>query len=312
MAFITLRDALEETMAGWQKALPEPWRPVFKGVKLDSKSVPTWLKHQPWVPIFPVFRNQSTGEVFQASPEPEKGTNLIGIPKVAHTFRALLVPPDEVKVVVVGQDPYPDITDATGQSFEQGSIEDWVKDSHRVAGSLKPILQTAAAAATGDDKRYRVQWEGWDALASDIADRKVRVASPDKIFQAYQKQGVLWLNTTLTISHFRVTPKGKSSGFQEAHAAYWKPFVSRLFEHIVGRGPENPVVFALFGSWAKAFKPDIQEAAEAAGNTGAVTFVETDHPVTKPFIERKRNPLSEINEKLKALGEKPINWLPSK
>lgn len=320
---ITLRDALEETMKGWQKALPEPWRPIFKSTTLDAKSIPLWLKHQPWVPIFPVFRNQATGEIFQAAPIPKpdrdkgiKSPNLVGLPYFAHTFRALLVPPDEVKVVVVGQDPYPDIKDATGQSFEQGSINDWVKDSHNVAGSLKPILQTAAAADRNDDKRYRVPWKGWTALASDIAAKKFKVAAPDQIFPAYQKQGILWLNTTLSISHFRVYPKGKPDssgnppGYQEAHASYWKPFVSQLFDHIVSRGEDKPVVFALFGTWAKKFKPAIKAAAEAAGNVKAVKFVETGHPVTKPFIERKKNPFVEINEKLAQLGEKTIKWLP--
>ncbi len=169
--------------------MPEPWRAVFGDVQLDSKAIPLWLKHLPWVPIFPVFKHQETGDIFQASPTPKKGSNLVGLPGVAHTFRALLVPPQSVKVVVVGQDPYPDITDATGQSFEQGSIEDWVDDAHRVAGSLKPILQTAAAAVLGDE-RYRVQWKGWNELADNIAKKKVKLAPPRKLFPAYQKQGI--------------------------------------------------------------------------------------------------------------------------
>ena len=114
---ISLREALEETMKGWRKALPEPWRPVFKNIALDASGVPLKWKHEPWIPIFPVFKSQIDGSIVQASGQ--KG-NLIGVPRDAHTFRALLVPPDKVRVVIVGQDPYPDIADATGQSFEQG------------------------------------------------------------------------------------------------------------------------------------------------------------------------------------------------
>ena len=39
------------------------------------------------------------------------------LPDRKSVFRALLIPPDEVKVVIVGQDPYPNISDAVGLAF---------------------------------------------------------------------------------------------------------------------------------------------------------------------------------------------------
>ena len=57
----------------------------------------------------------------------------------------------------------------------------------------------------------------------DVEQKKIKLAAPQKLFSKYQEQGLLWLNTTLTISLFR-----SSQNHQQAHAAYWKPFVTAL------------------------------------------------------------------------------------
>lgn len=310
---ITLREALDETMNGWKHALPEPWRSVFADVTLNSAGVPAKLAHDPWVPIFPVFKDYETRQVFQAD---GRKRNLIGIPGNAHTFRALLVPPEKVRVVIVGQDPYPNISDATGQSFEQGNLDGWVQDGHRVAGSLRPILKLAAAEHT-KDRRYaepkpgsKSSDPGWDRLVAALSAGKLELAPPNKLFASYQSQGVVWLNTTLSISLFRVPPGQGVKGYQTAHAEYWKPFVSRLFEFVVARD-ERPVVFGLWGSWAKGFKTQIKAAAKAAGTENQVRFVEAGHPVTNPFLQRPSNVLTDINQQLGELGGKAIKWFPT-
>jgi uracil-DNA glycosylase len=310
----TLRDALDETMRGWKQALPEAWRPVFKDTSLNTSGIPAKWKHHPWIPIFPVFKDHRTGKIFQAGKISRKDNpNLIGIPYFAHTFRALLVPPEKVRVVIVGQDPYPDITDATGQSFEQGSIRDWIRDSHDVAGSLKPILKLAAHDHTGNDlyarPRSGYKDHGWDQLVADLKGGVLQLARPDKLFPAYQKQGVLWINTTLSISLFRVPPGKDVPGYQKAHSEYWKPFVSRLFEYLASR-TKKPVVFGLWGSWAKSYKAQIVDAAKDSGTRDTVRFLEAGHPVTPAFLKRPTNALSDINKQLVELGQKPINWFP--
>ena len=39
------------------------------------------------------------------------------LPDKKHLFRALEIKPEQVKVIIVGQDPYPNISDAIGLSF---------------------------------------------------------------------------------------------------------------------------------------------------------------------------------------------------
>jgi len=282
-----LRDALEETMKGWRDELPKPWQPVFEDVQLNASGVPEAMKHHPCVPIFPVLR----------------APHALGAPRFAHTFRAFKgLSPKKVRVVVVGQDPYPDIAKATGQSFEQGNLRDILLDSHMVSSSLRSILQNAAADKYGH-ARYRDPGKGWTHLIRDLQKEKLQLAPLGCLFSRYQKQGVLWLNTTLTISLFR-----SKDNQQKGHLAYWQPFVSALIKHLVSE--DHPLVFALWGSWAKAYEPEIRKQAKAAGTLEQIAFAKARHPVVKQFLQGE-NVLTEVNLALQGFGEKPIDWFPA-
>src|SRR5262245_39642502 len=115
---ILLRDALDETFAGWEGRLPAGWKKPLAGVGLGGKDVADNLLLEPRFPIFPAFQG-------------EKGEpRLLGSPDDSDTFKALRgVAPGKVRVVIVGQDPYPDVAKATGRSFEQGDLVDWVHDA---------------------------------------------------------------------------------------------------------------------------------------------------------------------------------------
>ena len=50
----------------------------------------------------------------------------LGAPKGAHIFHAFDgIRPDDVRVVVLGQDPYPSPDFSTGRDFEAGNVADW-------------------------------------------------------------------------------------------------------------------------------------------------------------------------------------------
>lgn len=191
-----LRDALDDAMQGWKQSLPIAWKSVFQNVTLDAESVSDKLKFSKSKPVFPVLR----------PPRPK------GSPSHAHTFRAFQnLKPNDVRVVIVGQDPYPNPRDATGQSFEQGGIIDWVADSKKVAKSLRPILRHAAYTETGD-RSYR-RSGGWARFIKALENEEISMAPPGKLFDCYNQQGVIWLNTTFTLTEFE-----KST--QQAHFAY--------------------------------------------------------------------------------------------
>lgn len=288
-----LGDALSETMAGWEAQVPSAWRATVAGVTLDPTAKILDVPHSPWIPIFPTFFDDS-----------DTDRRTLGAPRDSHTFRALQgIRPADVRVVVVGQDPYPDVAKATGQSFEQGDLADWVADAGRVATSLKPILLSGAADETGDSSYLKLN-TGWIKLLSKLAAGEIGLLAPNKFFDGLKSQGVLWLNTTLTISLFR-----SSQGHQEAHAAYWRPFVTRLLEAIAELPGGHGVVFALWGGWAKSLEPAITAHATASGTAAKVLFSKAPHPVTADFLGA--NPLADVNAKLRQLDQPPVDWLPS-
>ena len=90
----SLREALRETLSGWQTDLAPEWRKVLDGVQLAFDAVDARLELHPWEPIFPSRRHFP----------------LPGAPAGAHLLRAFdSLKPDDVRCVLVGQDPYPNI-----------------------------------------------------------------------------------------------------------------------------------------------------------------------------------------------------------
>jgi uracil DNA glycosylase len=186
-----LSKRLRDELGDWKKILPAGWRPYFKDVELALDAVAPEAELKPEERIWP----QRT----QSAP-------------AAHLFKALKdLRPDEVRVVIFGNDPYTRAEQATGRSFEQGDLSDWVKDvqvRRRVSPSLKSILCAAAAtdeANAGYDLTSREdlddgdeEWRAHTELARGLVSGGLKLPPPARIFGYWGRQGVLWLNRTLT------------------------------------------------------------------------------------------------------------------
>ncbi len=130
-------------------------------------------------------------------------------PPAKDIFQAFwATPPDQVKVVVLGQDPYHSPGQAHGLSFS-------VQPGVPIPPSLGNI--------------YR-------ELASDLG-----VVPPDHGYLlAWAKQGVLLLNSVLTVEH-------KQPGSHQGKG--WERFTDRVVELLSSQG--EPKVFFLWGSHAQ-------------------------------------------------------------
>lgn len=116
------------------------------------------------------------------------------------------------KVVILGQDPYPQPGAATGRCFEVGTLTSW-EDSFRNV-SLKNIVRALYAAPEGKVLTYREVLaraaQGWPLLP------------PHRLFRDWEAQGVLLLNTAFTCE----------IGAAGSHTEYWKPFTELLLRYI--------------------------------------------------------------------------------
>ena len=190
----------------------------------------------------------------------EERANKTIFPADEDVFRALeLTPLHDVKVVLLGQDPYHDDGQAHGLCFS-------VRPPMRVPPSLRNIFR-----------------ELKDDLGVEVPDGFGELS-------AWGKQGVLLLNTVLTVvAHEAASHKKKG----------WELFTDAVITK-VNEAPQ-PVVFCLWGGHA-------QKKAKLV-DTSRHVVVEGAHP--SPLSMNKflgSKPFSKINAALIEKGRPPIDW----
>lgn len=172
-----------------------------------------------------------------------------------------LTAPEQVRVVILGQDPYHEPGQAHGLAF---SVREGVK--------LPP------------------------SLVNIYKEREADVGIPQTKngdLTSWAKQGVLLLNTVLTVEH------GKAN----SHKDYgWQGFT----DHVVERLAElpQPMAFVLWGAQAQ------KKAAVAAKSQYPRLVLQSPHPSPlssyRGFFGSK--PFSQINAFLQSHGECSVQW----
>ena len=181
-------------------------------------------------------------------------------PAEENVFTALrLTPFDEVRVVILGQDPYHGTDQAHGLAF---SVEHGVA----IPPSLRNIFQE---------------------LHSDLGIEPPNHGN----LQHWAKQGVLLLNTTLTVR------KGEAA----SHAGYgWEIFTDAIIALLNQR--REPIVFVLWGAHAQGKRHLITRSAHL--------IIAAPHP--SPLSAHKgffgSRPFSTINDALCTHGFSNIDW----
>lgn len=165
---------------------------------------------------------------------------------------------NEVKVVILGQDPYHGDHEAHGLSFS-------VKEGVPIPPSLRNIFQE---------------------LYQDVGVRRTQTDLTD-----WAKQGVLLLNSIMTVV------KDKPLSHKDKG---WEIFTDNVIRKLGQR--EKPLVFVLWGSYARSKKELIQNPKHL--------ILESVHPsplsANRGFFGSK--PFSKINHFLEEQGIEKINW----
>lgn len=149
----------------------------------------------------------------------ETGKNIN--PDAENVLRFLKVNLDNVKVVILGQDPYPQKGIATGRAFEVGGLASWRQNFRQI--SLKNIVRLL-------HKNYNRIFSYEDILSfrqiqNEIETGKFPILPPDKLFESWENQGVLLLNTSFTCI----------PGMPGSHELIWHDFSCRLLSYISSR-----------------------------------------------------------------------------
>lgn len=285
---MSLRAALTDFLTDWRQDLAPAWHVALQNVDPALAAVRSDLQFDPAVPIFPSRRN----------------VPLSGARADAHVLRAFDgTKPSDIRCVLLGQDPYPRISRATGRSFEQGDLAAW--NDGAVATSLKRLVQMIANARTGTNRFTKPN--GWNAVLGAIADGELDFQSPRDLFDRLQEQeGLLFLNASLTIT--RYAPGGASEQLF-GHIPLWAPVVGAVLNGLARR-QTGQVVYLLLGTPAHALadRAGIRQAAEQAGTwQRRVDEVRLSHPASNGFLG-DRNPFLEVNARLASMGATHIRW----
>ena len=280
-----LRAALREMLEGWHEDIHPPWRDVIGDVSLAFDAVDAALELEPWEPIFPARR----------------GRSLPGAPAGAHMLRAFDgIAPEDVRCVILGQDPYPCPAFATGRAFEAGNVARWRELDKMFSPSVRAVIQLVVAERTGA-AHYAESFARWPATLAAIEAGAVDLEAPEALAGHWVASGTLLLNSSLTLSRFR--REGDPHQVQ-GHLPLWRPLLVRVLDRLARRG--TPVVFIGFGDAAAGTLAAAGLGEAEASAAGRVIL--RPHPAAADEMLAQENPLSLCNQRLHAMAAAPVDW----
>ena len=280
-----LEEALRDTFEGWQKDVDPHWHDVVAGVDLAFDDVDPALELESWEPIFPARR----------------GRTFPGAPAGAHTLRPFDgIGPEDVRCVILGQDPYPCPAFATGRAFEAGNIARWRELDKMFSPSVRAVIQLVVAARTGE-AHYARSFARWPATLAAIEAGAVELEAPAVLADRWVASGVLLLNSSLTLSRFQ---RAVDPHQRRGHLPLWRPLMVRVLDRLAGRG--TPVVFIGFGDAAAETLAAVGLNESDAGTVPRVIL--RQHPAAADAVLTQENPFTLCNRHLRTMGAAAVDW----
>lgn len=252
-----LNFAKKPTTEEFQKEVPKAEVPSTPSTSI----LPIDKVHNSWLPCFKkeqskLYYKRITGYI---EDELKKGSTVY--PEMGNVFSwASLCAVNQIKVVILGQDPYHDVGQAHGLAFS-------VKKGIVPPPSLRNI---------------------WKELETDLQVKK----PGHGCLEGWAKQGVLLLNTSLTVQAHKAA----------SHAGIgWDQFTDAIIEYVSQQ--TRSTVFLLWGAHAQKRAPKIAKE-------GNHLILQSVHPsplsAHRGFFGCKH--FSKANEYLQQNGRDPIDW----
>lgn len=196
-------------------------------------------------------------------------TGTIVYPDKKVRYRALKMDPmKDIKVVILGQDPYFDGS-ANGLAFDN-----YFTPKIKVSPSLLNIFKEVNTKRTFEEY----------------------VDNYDSYLEPWEQQGVLLLNTSLSVS----------KGEPNSHEKHWRKFTSDVLSIL---NEQDDIIYLAWGKFA-------QDIIEKNITNPTATIIKTTHP--SPFSANKTSKgapafigsgcFNKVNDVLISKGKEPIVW----
>lgn len=158
-------------------------------------------------------------------------------PSHEHVMRFLNMDVSKIKVVILGQDPYYQPGFATGRCFEVGGLKSWNQPFRQV--SLKNIVRLLYKTYNNINSYDDIP--SYENIARKISLGEFKISPPSELFESWEKQGVLLLNTYLTCEQWK----------PNSHREIWGNFASLVIDYICQHNKN--ISWFVWGNEAKCF-----------------------------------------------------------
>lgn len=155
-------------------------------------------------------------------------------PDTSNVLRFAATDLSRMKCVIWGRDPYPQLIEdgkkgaervATGRAFEVNGADSW--NDVKKNASLRNILKLLHKSYFDYELAVSVE-----EVREDIQSGKFPIKPPHEAFNYWERQGVLFLNRSLTC------PIGNQKNASGQHEKLWTPFFEKLLEYVAETKPE--------------------------------------------------------------------------
>ena len=193
----------------------------------DNSSLLPQDVHASWEPF---LKETGYGLLERIAPQIFKGGAFT--PESENMLRFLALDLDAVKVLILGQDPYPQPGVATGRAFEVGPLASWTSPFSNT--SLRNIVRALYDARHNEKLTFKAIVAKLNSTPAEF-----NLMAPNALFEYWERQGVLLLNTS-----FSCEP-----GKPGSHAALWRPFTHELLRYINRINPN--ICWLIWGNHAR-------------------------------------------------------------
>ena len=209
-------------------------------------------------------------------------------PELEKIFKVFEMPVKDVKVVILGCDPYPRPGDAIGYSYG-------ISENSEMPRVLRNIHMEIICAFSDDN-----------GLLDDNTSNCILDSKKWQTLEHWKEQGIFLLNTALTVE----------TGNAGSHLKYWREFTEAVVSYL---SYENPSIWLLWGTMAEMYKGFIKNPIYIKGyDMETIEEIPIDpklnyvgvgrHPFMAIEGDFSNNAFYKTNKILTKRSLKKINW----